>query len=556
MKKGKVKALGTVVFKKSKRDEQWLFPPNLGSLIPEDHGVRFIDSVVDELDISEVYATYKGGGASSYHPRMLIKLLVYGYLDRIYSSRRLEQQCKENICYMWLCGMQQPDHGTINGFRLGRLETGVKEMFGQVVRKLYKSELIELETQVVDGTKMESVANRYTYVWYKNLSRFKGGVEDKIKGILSEIDEHIKQEQNEDKEEDKKESSPTDDGGSSLSSQEVESRVEELKEVDDEEVNKRIKEIEHKHLPRLKGYEEQEEVIKERNSYSKTDPDASFMRMKDDHLQTGQLKPGYNILLSSENQFIINYSVHQNANDASCYISHTDACLELLESQGLPIFTNANGDSIFGTEENYEYLEKHMIGNFLKYPSFHPEQKKKYKENPFLQSNLYYNEQEDFFVCPMGQKLEYVETQKRQRKSGYEATIRRYEAKNCTGCPMKSQCTKAKGNRILDYNPNLERHKTIAKNNLDSEKGLAMRSKRGVDVEPIFGHFKYNRHYNRLHLRGIPMIEVHLGIMAIAHNLKKMMKILQNDKNTLKNWKLNQVLSLMPHRRPQMKFAY
>lgn len=98
MKKGKVKALGTVVFKKSKREEQWLFPPNLGSLIPEDHGVRFIDSVVEELDISEVYATYKGGGASSYHPRMLIKLLVYGYLDRIYSSRRLEQQCIYVIC--------------------------------------------------------------------------------------------------------------------------------------------------------------------------------------------------------------------------------------------------------------------------------------------------------------------------------------------------------------------------------------------------------------------------------------------------------------------------
>ena len=177
-----------VIFKSDHSKEQWLFPPSIGSMIPEDHPVRFIDGIIEEMDITDILSTYKGGGTSSYHPRVIIKILVYGYLDRIYSSRRLEQQTQENICYMWLSGMQRPDHVTISNFRSGKLKGNIKGIFGQVVKQLFEEGMIRLNTQTVDGTKFESVANRYTYVWEKNIMRFKGNLEQKIEGLLQEIE--------------------------------------------------------------------------------------------------------------------------------------------------------------------------------------------------------------------------------------------------------------------------------------------------------------------------------------------------------------------------------
>jgi hypothetical protein len=248
------------------------------------------------------------------------------------------------------------------------------------------------------------------------------------------------------------------------------------------------------------------------------------------------MKPAYNFQLSSENQFIINYSLHQNTNDASCYIAHTDMTLEMFDHYDLPKFEQANGDSIYGTEEIYEYLDKNKIGNYLKYPSFHAEQKHNYKKHPFHTRTLYYNEEQDFYVCPMGQRMYKQYEKQRESKTGFVSHVNIYQAKNCKGCPLRGQCLKGKTDSSIQRNPNLEKHKSIARKNLESDFGKEMRSKRGVDVEPIFGHIKYNRFFDRLMLVGIDKINVELGLHAIAHNLKKMIIELEKIENGLFNF--------------------
>lgn len=517
-----------IKFKPYHRDTSWLLPPSLSELIPQEHPARFIDKAVDELDISEILSSYKPGGTSIYHPRVLIKLLVYGYLDRKYSSRELEKALHENVVYMWLCSMNKPDHVTINNFRKGKLKGEIKNLFMQTVKNLYDKGMISLKTQVVDGTKMESVANRYTHVWAKNIKRFKGNLEQKIDSLLKEVDSHINNEKIAVEAESPKQEE-VEEKQSQSKSNEVKARLGQLEQLEDKEIKRKVKKIKNHLLPKLESYEQKEQILNGRNSYSKTDPDATFMRMKDDRLGTGQLKPAYNLQVSSEDQFIVGFSLHQNANDASCYIDHTNEILDLCSKYNLPKFEQANGDSIYGTEQIYEYLEEHKIGNYLKYPSFHADLKNNDKKYPFHTRTLYYNEQQDYYVCPMGQKMHKFEDRQKQRKTGFVANVSMYKAQNCKGCPLQGQCTKAAEQRTITRNHNLEKHKAIARNNLESEQGKQMRSKRSIDVEPIFGHIKYNRFFDRLMLVGIDKIEVEIGLHAMAHNLKKMFKLIQKD---------------------------
>ncbi|MCD9577552.1 transposase, partial [Flavobacterium soyae] len=149
-----------VVFKDYIPNQNVLFPPNLSELIDSKHPVRVVSGIVDGLDLTSLMRNYKPGGTSSYHPKMLLKVLVYGYLCNIYSSRKLEQALKENIHFMWLSGMSQPDHNTINRFRSQRLNGQIKEIFTQIVLLLEREGIVSLKTAFVDGTKIEANANR------------------------------------------------------------------------------------------------------------------------------------------------------------------------------------------------------------------------------------------------------------------------------------------------------------------------------------------------------------------------------------------------------------
>ncbi len=157
-------------------------------MIPPHHIVRLINQVIDGMDLQPILSTYKGGGTSSYHPRMMLKALVYGYVCKKYSSRSIEKALKENICFMWLCGMQQPDHNSLNRFRRGKLKDTVKSVFAHILSLLIEEGQVRLQDYYVDGTKMESVANRYTFVWAKNVERYKSSLLNKIAALLEKIE--------------------------------------------------------------------------------------------------------------------------------------------------------------------------------------------------------------------------------------------------------------------------------------------------------------------------------------------------------------------------------
>ncbi|NGF58369.1 transposase, partial [Parapedobacter sp. SGR-10] len=173
---------------------------------------------------------------------------------------------------------------------------------------------------------------------------------------------------------------------------------------------KQLKKLREEHLPRLEKYEQQLATLGERNSYSKTDVDATFMRLKDDHMQNGQLKPAYNTQISTEEQFITHYSIHRTSTDTTTLKDHLEGFEERYDRQSDVVVADAG----YGSEENYEMLESKKIEGYVKYSYFHKEQKRAQKNNPFLLQNLYYNKEEDFYVCPMGQKMDFAGKGKRE----------------------------------------------------------------------------------------------------------------------------------------------
>lgn len=520
-KKVKKKRHNEVTFKPYVQNQVWLLPPSLGELIPEEHVVRLVNDATDGMDIEPTLNTYQGGGSSSHHPRMMLKALVYGYVDKRYSSRDIERAVRENICFMWLCGMQQPDHNTLNRFRNSQLKQTVKDVFTQVLAMLVEQGYVRLEEYYVDGTKMESVAGRYTCVFAKNTERYKGALLDKIARIIEEIEAA-------------NEAAEAAEAQAQAPIKPAVANSEALRETI-AGLNKKLREhlggnkklagqlekLTTEHLPKLQEYEQQQATLAGRGSYSKTDPGATFMRTKDDHLGNGQLKPCYNIQAGTEEQFIINCTVHQTPNDMASFIEHMDDTLTLLQSMEAPVPQRACADAGYGCEQNYEYLEEKGMAAYLKYPGYYQEQTQKRKNDAFHPDNLYYNQQGDFFVCPMGQRLGLRRTCQDKTSTGYGQTVSEYQAQRCEGCPLRGMCHKGRTERILTVNRRAAAYRKAAKQRLGSLRGIRMRSQRSIDTEPVFGHIKQCRHFRRFLLTGLDGVSTETRLLAIAHNLKK-----------------------------------
>lgn len=501
-----------VIFKDYNPNQVMLLPPSLEELIVSNHPVRVVNDVVDRINIEPLLATYKPGGTSVYHPKMLLKVLIYSYLSNIYSSRKMEAALKENIHFMWLSAMSRPDHNTLARFRSDRLKNHLKSIFGQIVELLVEEGLVSIKDIYTDGTKVEANANKYTFVWGKSIKTSKQRIAKQLDELWSYTQNIAEQELQQE---------PTPD----FEQVDIEKVAQTIDKIDQalegKQVDKKVKQkltyAKKNWVKKMVEYEQKESILGKRNSYSKTDTDATFMRMKDDHMQNGQLKAAYNWQVSSSDQFIVNYSLHQNPTDTLTLKPHLDQFEQLY--QQLPETLTA--DAGYGSEENYEYITEKQIDNYVKYNYFHKEQSKKYKQDPFKANNLYYNQEQDKIYCPMGQPMDNIGTSKRRTTSGFEQTYTQYQARNCTDCPLRGQCHKAKGNRIIEINHNLRVHKQKVRKNLLSDQGIAHRKQRPADVEAVFGNLKQNKGFKRFMLRGIKKVEIEAGLLAIAHNLAK-----------------------------------
>jgi transposase len=508
------KAKSKQVFKPYRQQQVMLLPPSLEELIPENHLVRVLNRTIDGLNVEALVATYKGGGTSAYHPLMLLKVLVYAYLSKVYASRRIAKALREDVNFMWLSGMQCPDFRTINEFRSSRLKEVIDEVFGSMVLFLLGHGYIDLQQYFVDGTKLRADNNRHKIVWAKNTKRYKEKAQQKIKELLQEI-ERINDEENE-----RYGDNDLEELGehSSLRSEDVKEQIARLnqtlqKSTPAKGTAKLLKELQRKHLPKLEKYEQQEQTLAGRNSYAKTDTDATAFRTKD-----GQLLPAYNLLIGTQRQFIVNYSFHQKkGSETDGFIPHVSHLHQLL---GLSP-TLVMGDSAYGSEENYAFLAQHQIGNYLKYNTFDLEHKKSYRSNPYHKENFAYDAVTDTYTCPQGRRMTFKQLKPITTDNGYQSTARLYQCESCQGCPVASQCKRGKGDRTIQINPTLETYRAQARANLNSEEGIALRKQRGVDVEPPFGDIKFNQGYQRFRLRGQAKVNVEIGLLSIAHNAKK-----------------------------------
>ena len=505
--------MAKLAIKSDNRKQNLLLPPSLDELVPENHMVRVVDAVIDRLDISDILSTYRGGGNSAFNPKMMLKVLVFAYLSNVYSSRRIEELLKRDIYFMWLAGMKRPDFRTINYYRGKRLKEGFDAVFTQVVRLLHEEGFVSLKVQYIDGTKIESVANKYTFVWRGSVEKYDARLKAKTEALLRQIEQNhaIENQENPVPEE--------------LTAEEVTKRVERIKEKVDadnlgKEERKALKQIETDSVPRMNRYREQLETMGSRNSYSKTDPDATFMRMKEDAMLNGQLKPGYNVQISTENQFITNFGIYQRPTDTLTMISYLESFKARYGMQSEEIVA----DSGYGSEENYEYMFSNGMTPYVKYNMFHVEQRRGYRNNPFRVSNLFYNPDDDFYVCPMGQKLKFIRQEKRYTASGYQQTVSVYRASRCEGCPLRGQCHKSKRDRQIEVNHTLDDYKARARELLTSEQGIKHRSNRPIEPEAVFGQIKECGRFRRLRLKGLTGAKIDFGLKALAHNLRKLAK--------------------------------
>ena len=496
-----------------------LFPERIDKDISPDDPVRLVSAVIDNLDISGIRRLYKACGRSPYHPKMLLKVVLYAYMNNIYSCRKIESSLKRDVHFIWLAGYEQPDFVTVNRFR-NRVKDEINKVFTQLVLLLNAKGLVTLDVEYIDGTKIESKANKYTFVWRKTVERNRARLMEKIKALLSQVDDAIAQDQAvteeavsftpevltelcaELRDTLSKEPAPTDKEGKA-SVRQRQKQVRELEEMAD----------------KLSEYDGRLEKLDGRNSYSKTDPDATFMRMKEDAMNNGQTKPGYNLQIGTENQFITDFGLFPNPGDTLTMMSF----LGSFSSRYSRVPGEVCADSGYGSEENYAFMEANGMEAYVKYNYFHKEQKRDFRNDIFRLENLYYNAEEDYFVCPMGQHMDRVGTKHERTEGGYVTVSAIYRARRCDGCPLRWGCHKRKqGEREVMANHLLLEYRRKARERLTSEKGLEHRSKRPIEPEAVFGQIKYNMQYKRFRHFGKDKVTMDFAFFAMAFNLKKM----------------------------------
>ena len=489
-----------------------MLPPSLEEFIDKNHAVRIVNQVIDRIDIDPLLKKFKGGGTSSYHPRMLLKILIYGYLNNTYSSRRMEAAVKENIHFMWLAGMNKPDHNTINRFRSERLKDVLKIVFGKVVELLVEAGQVSLKEIYTDGTKLEAQANRYTFVWGNAIKTNKAKMAQQLEELWHYAEGVAAEEL--------KDQAP--ESFAPVSAEQVKDTITKIdKALAGKEITKKKRQqltYAKKNWPsNLERYAKQEQLLGKRNSYSKTDTDATFMRMKEDHMMNGQLKPAYNVQLSSHDQYVVNYSIHQNPTDTTTLKKHL-ASFHSLYKKYPHVLT---ADAGYGSEENYLLLDKYKIEGYVKHNQFDREQRSK-NVDWFRGDQLVYDKKKDVLYCPAGDEMKCIGETTRTTSNGFKQKLTKYKAKNCKGCFLRDACHSQQGNRVVDINHRLRALKQRANEKLKSEKGIAYRKKRAADIEPVFGNLKHNKNFKRFMLKGLDKVAIETGLLAIAHNLAKM----------------------------------
>ena len=505
-------------------DQTLLFPQRIDRDIPKDDPVRILKSVIESLDLSGFKKLYHERGRSPYHPKMMLMVILYSYMNNVYSCRKIEKLLYRDIYYIWLSGYQKPDFATINRFR-NRVKNEIGHIFTLLVLILVEKGFVTLEVEYLDGTKIESKANKYTFVWRKSVERNREKLLEKIRVLLQQINEQMAQDKAADV--DTLELTPQTLCEISKEFKEALGSAPEAKTKEEKAAqrgkNKMFKELE-RHGEKLAEYNSRLEQMEGRNSISKTDPSATFMRMKEDAMCNGQTKPGYNLQISSENQFITDFALFPNPTDTLTFIPF----LGSFPGRYGRFPKRVVADSGYGSEENYRFMDEAGIEGFVKYNRFHLEHRPRYKPDTFHPDSLYYNEEGDYYICPMGQRMSRTGTLQTRTEGGYISQSACYRAIRCKGCPLRCLCYKAKANqRTIRVNHRLNAYKRKACELLTSEEGIKERGRRCIEPEAVFGQMKSNMAYHRFRHMGKDKVVMDFTFFAIAFNIKKLCSMMR-----------------------------
>ena len=505
-------------------DQTLLFPQRIDRDIPKDDPVRILKSVIESLDLSGFKKLYHERGRSPYHPKMMLMVILYSYMNNVYSCRKIEKLLYRDIYYIWLSGYQKPDFATINRFR-NRVKNEIGHIFTLLVLILVEKGFVTLEVEYLDGTKIESKANKYTFVWRKSVERNREKLLEKIRVLLQQINEQMAQDKAADV--DTLELTPQTLCEISKEFKEALGSAPEAKTKEEKAAqrgkNKMFKELE-RHGEKLAEYNSRLEQMEGRNSISKTDPSATFMRMKEDAMCNGQTKPGYNLQISSENQFITDFALFPNPTDTLTFIPF----LGSFPGRYGRFPKRVVADSGYGSEENYRFMDEAGIEGFVKYNRFHLEHRPRYKPDTFHPDSLYYNEEGDYYICPMGQRMSRTGTVQTRTEGGYISQSACYRAIRCKGCPLRCLCYKAKANqRTIRVNHRLNAYKRKACELLTSEEGIKERGRWCIEPEAVFGQMKSNMAYRRFRHMGKDKVVMDFTFFAIAFNIKKLCSMMR-----------------------------
>lgn len=504
-----------IVYKPYISNDNLLFPPNLGDLVPADAPARLISDIVDRMDLTEIHNSYSpaSDGQPPYHPAMLLKAVLFGYMNNIFSTRRLEEAMLRDAHLIWLSSYQFPDHTTISRFKT-RCMPYIKIIFARLVTILAERGEIELtEDLYIDGTTIRSRAARRRIKWRSNAEKFAASadadIQEGVRALLEQVEDG-------------------DNAGGNNAGHVVYTK-EEAREIADRIEQKAVKDglrnvrgritAIRKACDRKEAHEKTLEQCDGRCGVAPSDPECGIMHAKEDGYD-GRATPNYNVQIATQNQYVTNYGAYDSAEDKSTALDFLDSCVA--ENGVRP--SSVVEDAGYGCEEVYAGMEDRHIEALVKYPGYDREStRRKAVEGRYDNSGFRLSPDESRFTCPGGHVMRVVRTEAAYTKSGFRSENTVLTCDHCGGCPFREECilTKSKHNEIHRKFGSI-REERKAKARLDLPANREKLKRRSLEPEPVFGQLKHNHGYTRFRHFGKAKVTMDLGFVFMALNILKL----------------------------------
>lgn len=493
--------------------------------------VLAFDQIMEEIGIEQYLKPERTWemGRPRYNRVRMLKTILYSFMDLGYGSMRsIDENCRVNIRYMYLMNYETPSYHTFGNFINEELEESIEAIFLAVMNYIREKDHVDMEHVYIDGSKFEANANKYTWVWKKATEKSRYKLFRKITDHLNEMNEELSF---------KGIRIDTNTEYTPEYLEDIVQRYLTLTHTDASQFKRgkrKRKTPEQRHCEKLREYADKlrKYIVQlatcgpDRNSYSKTDHDATFMRMKKDYIGNDQLLPAYNIQLAVADEYIVAVDVQQYRSDMDCFVPLME---KFHEQYGFyPHYPVA--DAGYGSYNNYLYCREHGMGLYMKFPMYKKEVKDdKYRNDPFRAVN-FKTDQEGNLICPNGKKFQFS-CRKPIKGNQYGRQEEIYVCEDCSGCPYAEQCKKGQGNRTVSLNEELTQMHREVLDNLECIHGALLRMNRSIQAEGSFGILKYDRWYKRIVRKGLKSVRLELFLVSIGHNLykfyNKQMKSLQ-----------------------------